>query len=710
MRPALIRDIETRSTIDVGDVGAHIYASHPTTEILCVGYCLDDKPVKTWHPDESVPLEFKHAFRDQSYVAVAHNAAFERQIEQHILGPKYGFPIFPVERNVCTMAMSLALALPGGLERIAKVLNLTHTKDIIGRRAMLQVSKPRRARKQEDPTRTHWYDDAERLLRLDQYCIDDVETTREIFDSIPELSEREYQVWLLDQKINDHGIYLDERLMLAAKKIVETALPSFDRELTQLTNGRVTAITQVTKLKEWISRFYSVNTLRKDDLDDLLDRNDLPKQVRRALELRAQGAHAAVKKIDALLNRRNGNGRICGAFVYHAAGPGRWSSRGAQLQNMKRSMTEDVNKAISIISTGSYIRAKKEYKNPLSVIGDLIRATITAAPGNTLIGADFSGIEARVTAWVAGEVKKLDAFRAFDAGTGPDPYIIAAAAVLGIDAIGLNERYKAGDPVAREQRQVGKACELAFGYQGGVNAFKRFMPSSSLISAGPAQANWDKRHGVGPAGGERDAAIEEDFTDVQIDNIKRRWRQAHPNIAQLWDMLAQAAWRVVKDHSLQLTLFDRFAFECDDQPIMWITLPSGRKLAYPHARVGNFYKHPSGLVIESLKKNMWSARTAVGFKDASAGQWRDVIIYGGFLTENIVQAISRDILAEAMLRIDRAGFTIVAHIHDECVIEVAKKNMEQSKQRFSRLMNTVPAWAKDLPIKANAWTADRYVK
>src|SRR5262245_1054661 len=236
MRPALIRDIETKSTLDVTDVGAHIYAAHPTTEVLCVGFCLDDGPVKIWHPGELVPIEFKQAFRDRDYAAVAHNAQFEMQIERHILGPKFGFPVFPVERNVCTMAMSLALALTGSLERIAKALNLDHTKDIVGHKAMLQVSKPRRAKKSEDPNQVHWYDDVERLARLDQYCIEDVETTREILDTLPELSEEEYQVWLLDQKINDHGIYLDRKLMLSAKQIIEVALPSYDQELTRLTS------------------------------------------------------------------------------------------------------------------------------------------------------------------------------------------------------------------------------------------------------------------------------------------------------------------------------------------------------------------------------------------------------------------------------------------------------------------------------------------
>lgn len=714
MRPILVRDVETRSTIDVGDVGAHVYAAHPSTKVLCVGYCLDNQPVKIWRPGQPVPKEFSYALRHKEYGFGAHGAAFELEIERNILVPKYGFPTLPVERNICTMAISHALSLPGGLEKIAKVLNLDHMKDSVGHKVMLQMSKPRRARKAEDQEQVHWYTDDERMGKLEAYCMDDVAATREILDTLPELSEQEYQVWLLDQKINNHGIYLDRKLLLAAKQIIEVALPSFDQELTRLTNGQVTAITEVAKLKTWINQFHPIDTIRKGDLEDLLQ-GELPDNVRRALELRQQGAHAAIKKVYSLLDRRDADGRVRGAFIYHAAGTGRWSSRGAQIHNLKRPLTKDIEAAIKIVSTGDYIQVRKAYPNPLSVIGDLIRATIAAAPGNVLMGADFSGIEARVTAWCAGEESKLDAFRAYDTGKGPDPYIIAAGAVLHLDAFDIARRFKAGDPAAREQRQIGKCCELAFGYQGGVNAFRRFMPSGGLALTS-SQTQWEQgsRSGSGPrglSGDQKQNQIEtDDFTDEQIDRIKNAWRRAHPHIAQFWTALANAAWRVTHDHSKVVTVLDRLTFECDDQPIMWITLPSGRKLAYPHARVGNFYKHPGGVVTESLKKNMWATSSAVGFKDASAGQWRDVLIYGGYCCENVVQAISRDLLSEAMLRVDKAGFAIVAHVHDECIIEVAKKDAARVLPEFKRLMNVVPDWAVGLPIVAKPWQAAKYVK
>jgi DNA polymerase len=719
MRPALIRDIETRSTVDVGDVGAHIYARHPSTEVLCVGYCLDDEPVKIWHPGEPVPKEFKYALKHREYGFAAHGAAFELEIERNILVPRYGFPELPCERNICTMAISHALALPGGLEKIARVLNLDHMKDTIGHRVMLQMSKPRRARKSEDQKQIHWYDDSERMTRLEAYCMDDVEATREILDTLPELSEHEYQVWLLDQKINDRGIYLDEKLLLAGKKIVETALPSFDKELEELTGGEVTAITQRDKLVHWISQYYPIATIRKGDLDEMLLDAGMPPKVRRALELRQQGAHAAIKKIYSLLERRSTDGRVRGAFIYHAAGTGRFSSRGAQVHNLKRSLTEDTESAIKIVMTGDYAKMRKTYPNPLSVIGDLMRATIVAPPGSVLMGADFSGIEARVTAWIADEHKKLDAFRDYDAGKGPDPYIIAAGAVLNIDPLDLAVRYEAGDPIAREQRQIGKACELAFGYQGGVNAFKRFLPSGGGLAVTASQAQWEAggRSGGGPRGPSGDTKqgrIEsDDFTDEQIDAIKNKWRRAHPHIAQLWRNLNQAVWRVILNPGLTVTLLDRLEFEYDqEQQLMWIRLPSGRRLCYPHARKGNFYSPPgSGIVLEGKgRQNIWQDESKIAFKDASSGRWRDVIVYGGLLTENIVQAVARDLLTESMLRLDKAGFDIVAHVHDECIVEIHKRDVKHRLPEFKRLMNQVPAWAEGLPIVAKPWTAERYVK
>jgi DNA polymerase bacteriophage-type len=705
-----VRDIETKSVGDLKKIGVHNYAVHPSTEILCIGYCIDDEPVQIWHPGDPVPKEYREAARRQEFAAVAHNAPFEMTIERCILAKKYGFPIIPVERNVCTMAVASALALPASLDRLAKAIRLTHQKDPVGNRLMKQMAKPRKPRKNEDPNRIYWFDDPERMLKLDSYCKDDVETAREAAYRLPWLSDDEYQVWLLDQKINNRGIYIDHKLALAACEIIKAAEPHIDRELAKVTNGQVTAITQVEKLKDWLGQYIELESLDKRAIEELLTQ-DLPEHVLRAIELRYLGAQAASKKVDALLSHRNSTGRVYDAFVYHAAGPGRWSSRGVQLHNMKRSDTENIEKAVEVIGRGDFDAARKVYDNPLSVIGDLIRAMVVAAPGHMLIGADFSGIEARVTAWLANETSKLKIFRAFDAGTGPDPYIIAAAAVFGIDADDLNRRYLAGDVLAREQRQVGKACELAFGFQGGLHAFLKFMPGGGDSPATPVEALSFKRRGttgqdpkrikrVQQAGGQASTLSDED-----IQRIKNVWRRKHPNTVAMWRDLGNAMWRATRHPGQRVLYRDKLAFEHDGKTL-WITLPSGRKLSYPEARIRRIIiPEDSGLVIVSAK-----GKPALIFKDNASGQWHDVVSYGGLICENTVQAIARDLLAQAMLRIDTAGLAIVAHVHDEAIVEVTKAKVDKTLPIFRHLMMTSPDWADGLPIVAKAWSAARYVK
>ena len=689
MTHALEFDIETLSTVDLKNCGVHIYATHPTTDVRCVAYCVDEGPVKIWHPPDPPPSEFILAAKNKDWRGVTHNVPFDHKIMTHVLAPRHRFPIIPLDRMICTMAMCHAHALPGALEKAAKALKLEHQKNSTGARTQLQMAKPRKALKGEDPSGVYFYDDIEKHAISDDSCMTDVKAAREIYLSLPELSPEEYQTWLLDQRINDRGFYLDYDLAMAARKIAAAAKPLINDELTKLTGGEVTAVTQVERIVKWLGQYIEgVDSLAKGALEELLDL-DLPDNVRRVLELRLLGAQAAVAKVDALLQRRGPDGRVRGSFVFHAAGTGRWSSRGAQVHNLKRSLTEDIEHAVKIIGTGDIDLARKEYDNPLSVIGDLVRAMIIAPPGHTLIGGDFSGIEARVTAWIAGENSKLDVFRAYDEGRGPDPYIVAAGIVFNIPP----------EQVTKEQRQYGKGAELAFGFQGGEKAFQRFLPSGTSITA--SEADWKQRHGSdfrasNPADGFRSLTFTEE--------IKNKWRAAHPNIERFWYNVERAARKAVYSPGCIVSVGNNLQFTCDDSPFLKITLPSGRQLSYPNARRTNAFfidgkiiEHPAGY-------------QCLLFKDAANGRWRDVKVYGGLLTENIVQAIARDLLSEAMHRLDAAGYAIVTHVHDEAVIEVPKNQAKIIKPKFVELMSQVPDWAEGLPIKVGAWVSDRFTK
>jgi DNA polymerase bacteriophage-type len=672
--PTFTYDIETRSTADLGDVGVHVYAAHPDTEVQCLSWCVDDGPVQIWQPPDPPPPEFICAAVDPDWVGVAHNAAFEHLMVRYKLGPLYGFPEIPLERTFCTMAMAQASALPGALEKVAKALRLEHQKDKAGARLMLQMAKPRKPRKGEDPNGTYWFDDPERYAKLFAYCCEDTAAERELYQKVADLPAAEREVWLLDQKINETGFCLDQELASAAARIIEAMGPRISAELTELTDACVTAHSQVPKLKEWFRLqvpHIPITSLDKEAIEALLTHPDLPTHVHRALELRLLGAQAATAKVAALLSRVNGDGRLRGAFVYHAAGTGRWSSRGAQVHNLKRPLTEDLDRAIQLVRSGDVDAMLAEYANPLAVIGDCVRGMIIAAPGKTFIGGDFSGIEARVVAWLAGEERALDMFRAYDAG-GPDPYVVTAARILNLDPIQLAADYKAGKPQAREARQVGKACVLAFGFQGGVPAYRRFAPDTTL-------------------------------NDREIDRIKVAWRNAHPHICQLWDDLEFAARKAVRNPG-RVVHCGMISFECDAAPYLWMTLPSGRRLAYPHARLTNAYKF-EGKLVEHAR-----GQRRLLFKDNSSGRWHDVEIYGGFLAENATQATARDLLAEAMIRLDSAGGIIVLHVHDEVVIEVPIADAARAEKKFSRLMTEAAAWAAGLPIRVGTWTGQRFTK
>jgi DNA polymerase len=653
----LHRDYETRSTLELQNVGPWKYASGDYTDLWCCAYAVDDQPVKLWRPGDPAPPEFMQAAADPSWLLCAHNAPFEIAIEHFIMQRRYGWPKIPLQRQRCTMAAALALALPSKLELVAEALELLHRKDKAGQRLMLLMSKPRRPRKGEDPKGIYWFDDEDRLQRLGRYCCDDVESEREAYQQLRPLSPEEQQLWLLDLRINARGFFADRQLAEAARAIAQAAAPELDAELAQLTTGSVTSINQVARLKVWLSQQGCIaDTLEKAAIENLLAADNLPPTVRRALELRQSGAQAAAKKIDALLSRCDRDGRIRGALRYHGASTGRWAGNGVQPQNLKRPQIEDVDAAIAAIATGDYQHVCSLYPKPLAVIGDISRSMIRAAPGHQLIGADFSSIESRALAWISNEEWKLDSYRRFDATQDPrdEPYCITACKIFRV----RDGTFNTESP----ERKVGKTCDLAFGYQGGLNAWRKFEPDR--------------------------------FSDAEVEQFKLEWRAAHPQIKKFWYGIDRATWQAVRQRE-HVIHCGRLLLKCTGM-FLFIKLPSGRKLAYPFPRIA----------VEDLEHEV------VVFKDASSGQWRDCRggngAYGGLWTENIVSAISRDLLAAALIRLERAGYRVVLHVHDEIITEVPFGF--GSTEEFTKLMTVSPSWAVGLPIAAKAWCGPRFCK
>jgi DNA polymerase len=653
----LHRDYETRSRADLKKVGGQRYAADPTTEVLICRYAVDHAPVERWAPGDPIPLPFVLAAQNPDWLIVAHNDSFETAVEKFIMRPRYKWPLTPIERHRCTMAQCLALGLPAALGAAAAALALTHRKDEAGERLMHQMCKPRRPRKGEDPDGVYWFDDPERLARLSSYCAQDVEVERELYHQLPPLSEAEQKIWELTHRINVRGFHIDRNLAEAARRIAEDAAPLIDQELTELTGGAVTTINQVARLLEWVqSQDCQLQNLQREEIEELLQNElvELTAPVRQVLELRLSGAQAAAKKITAFLARAGADDRVRGGFQYHGAGTGRWSSTGVQIQNLKHADVEDVDAAIAAISTGSYAHVKALYPRPLAIIGDCIRPILSAASGHVLVGADYSAIESRVLAWAAGEQSKIDDYVGFDETQDPrdEPYCITACKIFDKP----NGTFTKSDP----ERDVGKTADLALGYAGGIRAWRNFSDA---------------------------------FTDDEVKAFIREWRRAHPAIVKYWDRLDRAAWTAVKQRGIT-TRCGVVRFRCTDA-FLKLILPSGRIVSYPQPRIIGDDREQHVVFMDNTRGRFIDCRNGFG-------------AYGGLWCENVVQAIARDLLADAMLRLEAAGFPIVLHVHDEAVAEVPAGT--DRTEEFTTIMTAKPTWAEGLPIAAKAWSGTRYSK
>ncbi|MCC7253957.1 DNA polymerase, partial [Hyphomicrobium sp.] len=496
-------DFETRSTVDIKKTGAYVYAEHPTTDLWCACYAFDDGPVETWRPGAPCPdAIFDHVI--DGGLVYAHNAAFERVIWHHILAKRYGWPEPSVAQWRCTMVMAYAMALPGALEDAAPAAGIDLRKDAAGHRLMLQMARPRRV----EADKPIWWTDDAKLNRLIAYCMTDVEVERELAKRLRPLKESELDLWHLDQVINDRGVHVDVALCNAAKAVVATTADKLDEAMRAVTEGAVGACSNVGQLIAWVRTFgVETESIAKDVLEELLA-TDLPAPVRTALELRREAAKASVAKIDALMRGMGADGRAKGLLQFHAAGTGRWAGRRFQPQNLKRPQIEDTDTAIAVLMAGDADLVEALYGEPLSVVGDCIRGMVAAPPGKKIVAADYANIEGRVLAWLAGESWKLDAFRAYDAGTGPDLYKLMASRIYGVPH----------QEVTKPQRLIGKVSELACGYQGGLGAFQS-MAVVYLVKV----------------------------EDSLAEDIKTKWRAANPAIKSFWWDLERAAIDAVEN-------------------------------------------------------------------------------------------------------------------------------------------------------------------
>lgn len=676
---ALHIDFETRGQVDLRRSGAHVYAEDPDTDVWCACYAIDEGPIATWLPKDPPPEDLV-AHVQRGGQLWAHNSVFERLIWKHILTPRYGWPLPKLEQWNCTLARAYAMALPGSLENAAASVGLTETKDAAGYKMMMRMAKPRRTIN----NRPVWWDEPKRIQRLVTYCRQDVVVERELHRRLNYLREQEHRIWLLDQRINDRGLRVDYDLCLIARELVIQAMNKLNTEIRLISDGHILTVNSVTQIINYC-KFRGVKSqdrngkdqvlesIRADAIEELLCRDDLPGKVRRVLEIRREASKVSVQKISALIKSRSKDGYVRGLLAYHAASTGRWAGRRFQPQNIKRPVNHDQDTLISIVRNRSISAIELLTNSTLETISDILRGLIVATPGKRLYVADYANIEGRALAWLADETWKVDAFKAYDAGVGPDLYKLAYARAFMVPL----------EQIDPEQRQLGKVMELALGYQGGVGAFQSMAYN----------------YGV-------------KVSDERANALKKAWRDAHPNIVQFWYDIEAAALNAVRQPG-RIWSCDRLRFRMVG-PFLYMQLPSGRALSYPYAKIMNLptpWKDHTGKLV---RKDMLTYKTVINPSNSrrvapdrdNTPQWSRISAYGGLLTENAVQAIARDVMAEAMLRLELAGFPVILTVHDEIVAETRGKAVSE----FQTIMEQVPDWASGFPIVAKAWAGDRYKK
>ena len=647
-------DIETYSSVDITTCGSYKYFESLDFEILMIAYAFDEEPVRILDiargRGDFFTFTSNFILKYPDLELHAHNANFERNAFR-----TYGIET-PIERWHCSAVKAGYCGLPLSLDGASKALQLGDKgKSADGKALIKYFSCPVKPTKINGMrTRNHPHHDTEKWERFKDYCMQDVEAEREIGRKLQayEITETERLIYLLDQKINDKGILIDLVMAKNAYDIdnrFSAELYTQVKELTGLDNPNSPA-----QLKNWLQdkTGFEIPSLAKGLLPDLVKEAKSP-EVSKVIGLRQMMSKTSTKKYLAMLNCACNDNRAHGLFQFYGANrTGRWAGRLIQMQNLPQNHLEDLEDARAVIASGDYDLTTLLYDDIPSMLSQLIRTAFVAKEGYTFAVADFSAIEARVIAWLAKEQWRMKVFN-----THGKIYEASASKMFNVPIEAVTK--------GSDLRAKGKVAELALGYQGAIGALKTM-------------------------GGEKMG-----LSDPEMEMIVKRWRTANPAIVALWADLESCAMRAIQYKKKVVSIHKGLIFDCDDMALT-IELPSGRKL---------FYQSPS------FTENQWG-RKSIRYKgmDQTTKQWTYVDTYGGKLTENVIQAIARDLLADSMLRVDAAGYDIVMHVHDEVVVEVPLDDAEDDLNNICAAMGEEVSWAKGLPLTADGYLTPFYKK
>ena len=656
-------DLETYSDVNLKKAGLYRYVQSPAFEILLFAYSFDGAPTQVidMAQGEKIPLEVIHALTDPQCLKHAYNATFEWYCLSKYMGAQ-----LPPAQWRDTMLHGLYAGYTAGLDATGRALGIPEDKQkLTTGKALIRYfcvpCKPTKAN--GGRTRNYPHHDPEKWELFKTYNGQDVVAEMEIerrlsVFPVPDFVQKQ---WETDLLINARGVAVDMDFCEGALELGETIRAQLTDEAVQLSG--LQNPNSVKQLARWLSAETGddITSLRKETIKELLGRDNAD-HVQRMLEIRQELGKTSTKKYDAIEAAVCDDGRVRGLLQFYGANrTGRWAGRLVQVQNLPRTYTEPLEFARELVKGRKLDALRTVYGSPNDTLSQLIRTAFVAAPGNVLIDADFSAIEARVISWLADEEWRLEVFR-----THGKIYEASASQMFGVPL----ERIKKGNP-EYSLRQRGKVAELALGYQGGVPAMRQ-MDTGRLLA---------------------------DLPDEEIKDIVDKWRNTNPKIRNLWYSFNDAAIRVIQNGGSLRVRCCTFARECDcirGTTCMTISLPSGRKLYYVEPAVG---------------ENRWGGPsiTYMGVNDKN--KWGRIETYGGKLVENVVQAIARDCLAQAIEHLEAAGLPVVFHIHDEVVIDTAAFDTNDAMlDKVVKIMSTPIPWAEGLPLGADGWVGAFFKK
>ena len=630
-------DFETKSAVDLRKTGVYKYASDPSTDIWCMAYKApwsDD--VLVWQPGDAVDTHLEDWILAGGLLS-AWNSQFERIIWNEIMVGRYQWPATKIKQWRCTMAQASAMGLPRALGQAAAVLGVEEQKDKAGAALMLRMARPRKVNADGSYT---WWNTPDKLAALIEYNKQDVRTEMSVAEVLNAMPDAERRLYQLDQRINDRGVKVDIDLIDRVSKLANSASENIDAEMKRLTNGQVKAATNAMDLTAWLRGYeLNVNSVDKQTVTRLLAMDGLHPIIKQVLRLRQDGAKSSTAKYDAMVNAANADDRMRGLLMYHGAATGRWSGRLVQPQNFPRPQKKQ-DELDEIIAKLKADQDVSEHGAGTVLASDLLRSMLIADDGHRLMFADYSAIEARVLAWVAGQNDLVETFR-----KGGDVYKEMASAIYNTPS----------EQVTDNQRQIGKMATLGCGYgMGG----KRFAEQCATMGI----------------------KVDED----EAKRIVSVYREKNNRIAQYWRDVENDFVDMVK--------------EAGRVRSVELPLPSGRSLTYHNPRIIQ-RETPWGAMRDTAQVDTLNSVTR---------QWVSQIIWGGLLTENVVQATARDMMATAMMALEIKGYPVILSVHDEIICEVP--DGFGSLDEMIDIMTRVPAWAQGCPINAEGKEGKRYRK